>query len=473
MFLSQIFHLVIFEHWLWVAVTLFILYFALHHANYCFAVLAFMAGMIIGNLRCFDTLSSEDYLTSLIGNELTISGIVADDPTLSENKTTLRLHKLEIHHPDRAETTNLSSTVTVHVQLAGSTLKLERSDEVTVSGTLSAGFGTYPVSLYRPKVNSIRRSETGDLPARIKHQFATIIKNLIPSPASELGLGYLVGMKSGLPEDLSDTLQIVGMTHVVVASGAHLGILVGAAQKLFGRLSKFAGLLSSLILILAFVLVIGATPSMTRAALVSVLSLSMAFFGRRWTPLRLLSFVGALTLLINPTYVLNFGWQLSFASFFGLLIISPRLQHFLYGAKQPPWLAAMLITSLSTSLICSPILIYSFGSISLLSFIANLFILPTLPYAMLLVFLTGITSFIPWLAGSISYLATMLLNLHIALVNFLSEKRMLVWEFPTNQLSVFLLYLPILLSLLLPSFPKLLQIAKNKKLWYNDKYEGV
>ena len=131
------------------------------------------------------------------------------------------------------------------------------------------------------------------------------MRNFIPSPVGDLGLGYLVGLKSGLPDELSDTLRAVGMTHVIVASGAHLGILVSAARKLCGKLSKFSGLLGSLLLITGFALIVGFTPSMTRAALVSSLSLLVGYVGRKFTPLRLLIFVAMLTLLVSPLNCLN------------------------------------------------------------------------------------------------------------------------------------------------------------------------
>ena len=195
---------------------------------------------------------------------------------------------------------------------------------------------------------------------------------------------------------------------------------------------------------------------MTRASLVSILSLSFGYLGRRFTPFRLLSLTAAITLLIDPTNLINLGWQLSFASFSGLLILSPRFTRLFYGGKSLPWLASMLITSLSTTIACAPILIYNFGSISLLAFVANLIILPTLPYAMLLVVLTGVTSFLPILATLIAKLTTLLLGLHIAIVTFLSTKSMFILELQSGSLYIFLFYLPLITYLIFPQIKKTL-----------------
>lgn len=437
---------------LWLVAALMIFGFSLHHARFWTIGVALAAGMVVGNFRCETEIFGKSYFQALAGENVILAGKISDDPTSSEGKVSLRLGELKVQIAQSGADDIAWQDVSgiAYVSLSGQSVELERSDYITLEGKLGEGFGNFVTSMYRPKIQSIARSETGDLPARLKHWFAQIVHSVLPSPEAELGLGYLVGMKSGLPESLSTTLQSVGMTHVVVASGAHLGILVNLTKKIFGKISKFAPVLFSLVFILGFASVIGFTPSMTRASLVAGLSLVAGYFGRKWSPLRLLLFVAALTLLVNPNYLTNLGWQLSFASFFGILILGPKLQSLLYGGKRPPWLAGMLITSFTTSIICAPILIYNFGSISLLSFVANLFILPTLPYAMLAVFLAGLTSGLPFIGGTVAWLATLILDFHIFVVNFLSEKTMFIFELPAGKLWIFLIYLPIALGLVLP-----------------------
>lgn len=473
--------------------------------------IAFVAGFMIGNFRISSDLVNQNLLTAYQDQTITITGQLSEDLDTSKGTTTLRLTHLQLHisngpvenksnpvensaktvqkpvdnsvenshtelqnnpqpnnrntepqntpqpnHSDASPGANLSIPGTLYVTLASKS-ELERSDRITIEGKLDAGFGNFVGKISRAKILSLERSSPGDIFAKFKHWFSDLVREFIPSPEVDLGLGYLMGMKSGLSEDFAEALQLVGMTHVVVASGAHLGILTAAARKIFGKISKFASLLFSLLLIAAFVCIVGFTPSMTRAALVASLSLLAGYVGRKFTPLRLISFVAMLTLLINPSHFLSLGWQLSFASFFAILILAPRLTKTFYGGKAPPWLASMLLTSLATSLVCAPILIYNFGTLSLLSFVANLFILPTLPYAMLGMLLTGVSSFFTPLAAIIAKLTTLLLDLHITLINFLSDKTMFILEFPSANPCIYLLYLPLLLYLISPPFLKLRQ----------------
>ena len=95
--------------------------------------------------------------------------------------------------------------------------------------------------------------------------FAGRIESIVPETEAKLGLSYLLGLKAGLPKDLSESLRAVGLTHIVVASGAHLAILVEIAKKIFGKISRFAGVLFSGVLIVLFMAMVGWTPSILRA----------------------------------------------------------------------------------------------------------------------------------------------------------------------------------------------------------------
>lgn len=450
---------------------------SISRTNYITIILAFIAGMIFASCRVVPEVTDAQHIAMWSGQTAIVTGKISTEPAVNPSGVVINLANLQFEpaaEPFRG---------TLYVQLPknSDSEALLRSDLITLKGKLGDAFGTYTGTMFRPEIIAVERSSPGDLAAQFKNFFASKVREHISSPAVDLGLGYLVGDKTGLSEDFSDTLRAVGMTHVVVASGAHLGILVGLIGKLFGKISKFAGLLFSLLAIFAFALVVGFTASMTRSALVASLSLLFGYVGRKFTPLRLILFVAALTLLISPNNLFNLGWQLSFASFFGILILAPRLTKFLYGGKNPPWLASMLITSLATNLVCTPLLIFNFGSFSLLSFVANLIILPTLPYAMLLVFLTGAVSFIPFLVVPISAFATLLLDFHINFINFLGTKTALIFELPASDPRIFLFYLPIIFCLIVGPIHKLLQrarpltpetFAEITEICYNDNYDS-
>ena len=254
-------------------------------------------------------------------------------------------------------------------------------------------------------------------------------------------------MKTGLPDELNDNLRTVGLVHIVVASGAHLSILVEIARRIFGKLSRFSGLLLSIIFILFFMALVGFTPSIMRAGIMSILTLIAWYVGHKFAPWRIILIVAAATLVINPMFIINLGWLLSFASFAGIMVLGPKLATFFYGDRQPKFIASVILTTISATLMTLPITLYYFGSISLISVIANLLILPTLPIAMGLTFFTGVLADVPLLSTVTSFFTEKFLDFHIGIVNFFATQKSFLIQIDSYQLWVFAFYIPIIILL--------------------------
>ena len=287
--------------------------------------------------------------------------------------------------------------------------------------------------------------ETNEYVLMLRDFFAGRIRGLVPELEVSLGLSYLLGMKSGLPSSLSESLRTVGLTHIVVASGAHLAILVEVARKVFGKISRFSGLFFATFFIVFFMAMVGWTPSILRAGMMAILNLVAWYVGRKIAAWRLILMVAALTLVINPELIISLSWQLSFASFGGIMILGPKLTKYFYGEKKPGVIGETVLTTIAATLMTLPITLYYFGQVSLISVVANLLILPTLPYAMGLAFLTGLFAGFPGVEMVVSFLTTKLLDFHIYVVKLFGEWTQFLIKIPQYQVGVFLLYLPIVL----------------------------
>ncbi|MBQ3309503.1 ComEC/Rec2 family competence protein [Candidatus Saccharibacteria bacterium] len=405
-----------------------------------------MAGILLIFFRSAPDFMGADFFQNLIDKEVTISGKVIKDPDDSDGKLNLTLTSLRLSSSSQD---NIELNGSLFTQVSG--VDIQRSDIVTISGTLSEGFGSYSAAIFRPELARVDRPEPGDLFLKFRDFFSSGVKNYLPSKQSGLALGYLLGQKTGVDDSFKNALRTVGLTHIIVASGAHLGVLIGVARRLFGKISRFFSLLSSIIFTLLFVGVTGLSASMLRASLVVGLSLLAWYYGRKVRPERLILLVAAIALIVNPAYLTDLAWLLSFASFSGILIVAPILTHFFYGNhKKPGFLSSTLISSISATLLCAPILLYFFGSISLISIFANILILPTISIAMGLTFLTGAFAiFIPFLATIVSRVTLIVLNYQISVVEFFSDKKVFLVELPAGNPLVFLLLLPTIIVVIL------------------------
>ena len=290
-------------------------------------------------------------------------------------------------------------------------------------------------------------SGTEELVIGARDWFAERIKSELPEREANLGMSYLLGMKTGLDTELSNNLKMVGLTHIVVASGAHLSILVEVARKIFGKVSRFSGLMFSVLFILFFMAMVGWTPSILRAGLMAILTLLAWWTGRKVQPLRLILFVAAVTLVIDPLFLTNLGWLLSFASYAGIMLLGPGITKFFYGDKKPKFIASVVLTTLAATLMTLPITLFYFGQVSLISVVANLLILPTLPYAMGMVFLTGVVAGVPGISSAVSFLTEKMLDFHILTVEFFGKMEQFLIKIDRYEPRVLFLYLFLLIPI--------------------------
>lgn len=373
-----------------------------------------LGGMLIGLWRgSLDAYTLTRY-DALHDHVLTIRGVVAEDiDTAPGDMSVMRLKHVQY------EGEELPGMLWVTTKQAA----VQRSDEVEIRGKVSEGFGSFAAAIYRAELISAERPVPGDVALTVRDWFAGAVRLGIPEPAASLGLGYLLGQRRALPMDLMEALQIAGLTHVIVASGYNLTILVRLARRLFARISRYASVLAGGGMVVSFIAVTGMSPSMSRAGLVTGLSLLAWYYGRKFHPLVLLSLAAATTVLINPSYLWgDIGWQLSFAAFAGVMILAPLLQQYFYGDAKPGIVRQIMGETLSAQIATLPILTVVFGQFSNIALVANALILPFVPLAMLLTFVAGVSGvLLPFAATVIALPATWILDAMISVATWLSS----------------------------------------------------
>ena len=402
-------------------------------------IFAIVSGMLMMFFRVSGELAGEKYISEFYGKNIAVTGRVSGDPKTDEVGTSLKLVDLKFGGE------GIETAGNIYISL-GKNEEIARGDEVRLSGKMSEGFGTYTGYMYRPRIVEWKRAEPGDLVVRVRNWFADRIKSLIPENEAGLGLSYLLGMRTGLKDGLDENLRMVGLVHIVVASGAHLAILVEIARKIFGKISRFAGLMFSIMFVVFFMSMVGWTPSIMRAGIMTILTLVCWYVGRKIAPWRIILIVMAGTLMINPMFLIDLGWLLSFASYAGIMMIGPALTKYFYGNKKPGFISSLVLTTISATLMTLPITLYYYGTISLSSALANLLILPTLSYAMGLTFLTGVVAGVPLIEMIVSWCAMRMLDFHIAVVEWFGGMRQFLVEIPTYNVWVFLMYGVILIG---------------------------
>lgn len=441
--LASVLKIYFFTSWWWVIFIVISLLIAFLKPKLLFMLLALVAGIVLAFFRISFNLLDEEYVQQFYGQTIEVTGVVDGDPDTDEGTIKFKLNQLRF-----GEELNAKNGV-LFVSLK-TNLKIERGDKFLLKGKLSEGFGVYVGSFYRPQVLKLEKPDPGDLALIIRNWFAERITGQILEPETGLGLSYLLGIKTGLSKGLEENLRTAGLIHIVVTSGMHLGILIGLTRKIFGKLSRFFGALLSTVFVIVFMSMVGFTASITRAGIMTILTLLAWYSGRKFSAWRIITIVAAITLIINPSNLINLGWLLSFASYAGVMILGPKLSKFFYGKKKPSFIGPAITTSISATLMTLPIVLYYYGQMSLLFVVSNLIISPTLPYVMGLTFLSGILASIPFLGTMISFLATKALGFHIFIIEWFGGMEQFLVKIETGKAELFLIYFVYGLLLIIP-----------------------
>ncbi|MBI5932297.1 MAG: ComEC/Rec2 family competence protein [Chloroflexi bacterium] len=274
-----------------------------------------------------------------------------------------------------------------------------------------------------------------------KRRALETIYRIFPDPEASLLAGILLGEDNGLPKDLQQAFKDTGTSHIIAISGFNIAIIAGIFLALFGRaFGKTRGAFLAAAGIIFYTLLVGANAAVVRAAVMGVTALFARHFGRQQAGLNTLFGVAALMNLVNPYYLQDVGFQLSFAATLGLILYAQPMERFTANflaryvirntqhsetspdpriAQASSLISAFFLLTLAAQITTLPIMAYHFNRISLVSFIANPFILPVQPAVMILGGLADLLGMIYEPLGQIAaFIAWPFVAYTIALVDY-------------------------------------------------------
>ncbi len=199
-------------------------------------------------------------------------------------------------------------------------------------------------------------------------------------PAREAGVlaAMLWGDDELMDPEISENFRKIGISHVLAISGMHVGIIYALFRKLLEkRLSRRGAGRVGVCVIWLYTLVTGCGVSTLRAAvLCTVHGLSAAFFGRE-DSLNTYAISALVLLWIQPLYLLDLGFRLSFA---GALFLTFGSLFFRRMAFLPEKLREAFGSVLAVFLGVLPISLSSGGYFSPYQLISNLLVLPAVGF---------------------------------------------------------------------------------------------
>jgi competence protein ComEC len=263
----------------------------------------------------------------------------------------------------------------------------------------------------------------------------------------------ILGQKKDISKELYVDFAAAGAVHILAVSGLHVGILFFLFSWLFKpfrvlRQGEFIHSLLIVICLWGFAFIAGLSPSVTRAVTMFTFFAFAKAINRETNTLNTLFLSYFVLLLINPLWLFQVGFQLSYLAVLSILLLHPKLSK-LYRPRffidKVLW--NIFSVSIAAQLGVIPLSLYYFHQFPGLFFITNIVVLPLLGIiiggGVLIVFLAAFN----WLPEVLALTYNLLItNLNSFISWIANQKQFLFEDIHFSELKVLLSYLLFMVS---------------------------
>lgn len=236
-----------------------------------------------------------------------------------------------------------------------------------------------------------RLSPVERLTVRARRQVRDRLARYLPQPDTRALLAaLLLGDRTGIDDDTRSHFARTGLLHLLAISGLHV-MLIGLVLYhllrptllrcgLGWRAAEVTRAVVTMAVLLAYLLLAGAGPSVVRAVVMAGLWIGAVLVQRPTRALNLLGVAGVVLMLARPATIFDVGFQLSFAAVAALITLPPVLMQAVPEAfrasRLPRNVTGMMVASLAATIGTMPVLLHHFGYASFAGLILNLAAIP-------------------------------------------------------------------------------------------------
>lgn len=192
-----------------------------------------------------------------------------------------------------------------------------------------------------------------------------------------------IGDKTELSDSVRESYSVAGASHILALSGLHIGLLYAllffilkpVAQR--GNIGRCLRSVILLILLWAFAFFTGLSPSVVRSvSMFSILAIA-DMVGRQTLSLNTLAVAAWFMLFVNPAWLFDVGFQLSFLAVASILLIQkPIYQLFTVKSKVGRYVWGLMSVSIAAQIGTAPLVMFYFSRFSVHFLLANLVVIP-------------------------------------------------------------------------------------------------
>lgn len=388
-------------------------------------------------------------ISKIGGNEAEITGQICEDPEYSNStyKYVIKLEKViingeEINSNSKIKITSYQKLNCEPFDKLNATVVLSKLQNTEQSSFDNVRYnkskGIYLTGYLKSSKYKIIRTERKPIyyyAIMTRHAISSAIDKYVWGNEGGLAAGILIGDTGNLLVEDKTNFTNIGISHLLAVSGTQTSLIMQYLLLLlcFFKLPKkiSAGITAGAVAF--FMAITGFSPSVTRAGIMSIVCCLAIIIRRNADVINSLGFSALVLCLINPYAATDVGLLLSLTATLGMVVVSPKLIVFSKRKleKCPKKLSKfisplcdVLCETIGASLFTFPILIFSFGKISLVSLLANMIEVPISLFVTLLAAVVAILSpltFLSFIIKPIALILRLLCALMIGVARLLSK----------------------------------------------------
>ncbi len=214
---------------------------------------------------------------------------------------------------------------------------------------------------------------------KISNEFRLYTENLfinnLNKQNSEIILSMVLGDVDYLDDGLYENIKKMGLAHIFAVSGLHIGLLYISllyCLRLVGLHRKTSWIITWLLL-WVYGFLIGLPVSIVRTLVMFTFLFGSELLYRKYNSINALSLAALILTIINPFWIFDVGFLLSFSAALSLIVFSKYIQK---NIKTKNIILKTIYMYLFLQLFTCPIVVYFFNYLPLLGILYNLLLIP-------------------------------------------------------------------------------------------------
>jgi competence protein ComEC len=313
---------------------------------------------------------------------------------------------------------------------------------------LKGVFGVaYLSNQYSIQIDPLEPGRFARIIGEMRKYITDTFSKTLDSNSAALASGFLIGDTRNIPTEIYNRFRDSGTLHLLAVSGSNVALVLIVFVFLLraSKMKSWSRTVLLLLIIYIFSNLAFNQPSVVRAALMASIVLIGKFLQRRIELNNIIALTAFIILLVSPTQLFDVGFQLSFATAWGLILLVPYVSKLLRPIQDRLYYKIFILPFVVcgvAQLVSLPLSAYYFQRMPMISFVSNLIVVPLVSVvvigSLILLFAALLLPILGMLAGSF---LNPLIHLTLYFINlFGSEQVSVLLHFQVTGIMVILYY---------------------------------